>query len=173
MNILSALLKRKDDRSALRPLYAALVAQARQPHWYEAGAVADTIDGRFDMLAATVSIALMRLDALDARVESVHLTEIFIEDMDGQVRQIGFGDLVVGKQIGRMMAALGGRLAAYRAGLEGAAPPAVLEEALVRNLYRGAAPDASALAHVTRELRAFHARLSAASLDSLVAAKLD
>ncbi|WP_443969864.1 ubiquinol-cytochrome C chaperone family protein [Sphingobium sp. CR28] len=168
MNILSALFPRKDDRAALRPLYAALVAQARQPHWYEEGAVPDTIDGRFDMLAATVAIALMRLDALDARVESVQLTEIFIEDMDGQIRQIGFGDLVVGKQVGRMMSALGGRLAAYRAALAPEAEPGALGEALVRNLYRGEPPKPQALAHTDAHLRGLHARVAARPLDALL-----
>ena len=45
------------------PLYAAIVARARQPHWYEAGAVPDTIDGRFDMIAAVLAMVLIRLEA--------------------------------------------------------------------------------------------------------------
>src|SRR3546814_2060072 len=63
--------------------------------------------------------------------------------MDGQLREIGIGDIIVGKHIGRMMSMLGGRLGAYRAGLaEGDLAPA-----LVRNLYRGTAPAPAALAH--------------------------
>ncbi len=77
----------------------------------------DTIDGRFDMVAAMLSLALIRMETLGLQGEGARLTEIFVEDMDGQVRQIGFGDLVVGKQIGKMMSALGGRIAAYRAAL--------------------------------------------------------
>ncbi len=168
MNILSALFSRKDDRAPLRPLYARLVALARMPHWYEDGAVPDAIDGRFDMLAATVSLALIRLDGLDARTESVQLTEIFIEDMDGQARQIGFGDLVVGKQVGRMISALGGRLTVYRAALADDAAPGALEDALVRNLYRGEAPAPAALAHVAAGLRAAHGRISALPLEALL-----
>src|SRR3546814_20934152 len=70
--------------------------------------------------------------------------------MDGQLRQIGIGDMIVGKHIGRMMRALGGRLAAYRSGL-GAGES--LEDALVRNLYRGNAPAAAQLEHVANGLR--------------------
>ena len=167
MSLLTSLFSRKDDRAPLRPLYAALVAQARQTHWYEEGAVPDTIDGRFDMLAAVLSMALARLDDLGARTPSVHLTEIFIQDMDGQIRQIGFGDLVVGKQVGKMVSALGGRLAAYRRAMtEG---PEALDEALVRNLYRSLAPDNAALAHVAEHLRGFAATLAAMPSDALLA----
>ena len=164
MSLLASLFSRKDDRAPLRPLYAALIARARQPHWYEEGAVPDTIDGRFDMVAAMMSLALIRMEALGLQNEGARLTEIFVEDMDGQVRQIGFGDLVVGKQIGRMMGALGGRIAAYRAALAGEAP---LDEAVTRNIFRGEAPEPAALAHVSAGLRAF-----AATLDKLDAASL-
>lgn len=164
MSLLASLFSRKDDRAPYRPLYAALIERARQSHWYEEGAVPDTIDGRFDMVAAMLSLALLRMEALGLQGEGAVLTEVFVEDMDGQVRQIGFGDLVVGKQIGKMMSALGGRLAAYRTALAGEAS---LDEAVVRNIFRGEAPHPAALAHVSAGLRAF-----AASLDSLTAEAL-
>ena len=169
MSLLASLFPRRDDRAPLRPLYAALVAQARAEHWYETGEVADTIDGRFDMVAAMLSLVILRMEALGLQGESARLTEIFVEDMDGQVRQIGFGDLVVGKQIGRMMSALGGRLTAYRAGLAGTAP---LGEAIVRNIYRGEAPEPAALAHLEAGLRAFAARLEALSAEDLLAGRI-
>jgi len=169
MTLLSSLFPRKDDRAALRPLYAAVVAQARTPHWYLAGGVADTIDGRFDMVASILSLVLMRMDTLGLKGEAARLTELFIDDMEGQVRQIGFGDLVVGKQVGRMVGALGGRLAAYRAGLAGEAP---LRDALVRNLYRGEAPADAALAHVEDRLRAYAAALDGLDGAALLAGRL-
>ena len=94
------------------PLYAAIVAQARAPDWYVAGAVPDTIDGRFDMVATVLALVLLRLEAEPAGLAaSARLTEQFVTDMDGQLREIGIGDVVVGKHMGRMMGALGGRLA--------------------------------------------------------------
>ena len=169
MSLLSSFFSRKDDRAALRPLYAAIVAKAREPHWYLDGAVPDTLDGRFDMVAAVMSLVLMRMEALDAHLASVKLTEIFVEDMDGQIRQIGFGDLVVGKQIGRMVSALGGRLAAYRAGLTGEGS---LPEAIMRNIFRGEAPEAHALAHVEARIRALAAALDETARDALLAGDL-
>ena len=99
------------------PLYQAVVARARQPHWYLDGAVPDTLDGRFDMVAAVTAFVLMRIEDEPAAAQRVaDLTERVSGDREAQSRQIGFGDMVVGKQVGRMMGMLGGRLGAYRTG---------------------------------------------------------
>ncbi len=169
MSFLASLFSRKDDRAPLRPLYAALIETARAPHWYEEGQVPDTIDGRFDMVAAALSLALLRMETLGLQGEGARLTEIFVEDMDGQIRQIGFGDLIVGKQIGKMMGALGGRLSAYRAALADEAP---FGEAIARNIFRGEAPGPEALAHVEAGLRAFAARLDALPAEALLAGRI-
>lgn len=135
-------------------LYEAVVARARQPHWYVAGGVPDTIDGRFDMVAAVMSMVLLRLERdVDTAAElSASLAECFIEDMDGQLRQQGVGDIMVGKHIGRMMGMLGGRLGAYRDGIAAGA----IDAALVRNVWREQAPDAHALAHTRAALLALY-----------------
>lgn len=153
----------------MQPLYRAIVAQGRQPHWYLEGGVPDTMDGRFDMIVAILAQALLRLEGLGAAQQSVWLTELFVDDMDGQLRQEGIGDVVVGKHVGRMMSALGGRLAAYRAALAGEAS---YGEALTRNLYRGAAPSADALCHVEGALRERWVRMGCLSRDALLAGDL-
>ena len=51
------------------------------------------------------------------RAESALLAELFVEDMDGQLREFGVNDVVVGKRIGKLMSVLGGRLGAYRSAL--------------------------------------------------------
>jgi cytochrome b pre-mRNA-processing protein 3 len=128
---------KSDPRDPCRPLYAATVARARSPAWYLDG-VPDTLDGRFDMLAALLALVMIRLERDEAgRQPSVHLAELFVDDMDGQLRQIGIGDMIVGKHIGRMMAALGGRLGAYR---DAGRDVAALRAALVRNLWQGEDP---------------------------------
>ncbi|APX64877.1 ubiquinol-cytochrome C chaperone family protein [Sphingomonas sp. gentR] len=155
------------DADAALPLYNAVVLRARAEHWYLDGAVPDTVDGRFDMIAAVLSVVLIRLEAEPKGVEpAARLTERFVTDMDGQLRELGIGDIVVGKHIGKMMAMLGGRLTAYREGLTG--DKAVMDAALVRNLYRGAAPaDTDAVAHVRDALRTLHEQLAAVSLARL------
>lgn len=163
---LKSLFNRDEGRAALRPLYHAAIAEARDPAWYLEGGAADTLDGRFDMLSAVVSLILIRLEheGEAGKVPSVMLTELFIDDMDGQLREDGVGDVVVGKHLGRMMSALGGRLTAYRDAFAGGD----LEAALARNLYRGEAPDPSALSFTAHRLRAVHQALGRQTLDQLM-----
>jgi len=155
MGFIARLMGRRDETAL--PLYTAIVARAREPHWYEAG-VPDTVDGRFDMIATVLAFVLLRLEDDPAAAEaSARLTERFVDDMDGQLREIGIGDIVVGKHIGKMMGMLGGRLGAYRTALaEGG-----LGAALVRNLWRGETPEPAALAHVEAALLALRDALAA------------
>jgi len=151
------------------PLYNAVVTRGRADHWYLAGGVPDSVDGRFDMIAAVLAIVLLRIEREPAAAAlSAHLTERFVDDMDGQLRQMGIGDIVVGKHIGKMMSMLGGRIGAYRDGLASGD----LGPALVRNLYRGVATAPQALAAVAADLTALHDALATAPLDRLVAGDL-
>jgi len=166
MGFLDRFRTKRDEASAL---YGAVVARARQPHWYEAGKVPDTVDGRFDMIAAVLAMVMLRLETEEAGIAfSTHLSEAFVDDMDPQLREIGIGDILIGKHIGRMMGMLGGRLGAYRDGLAAGD----LRPALVRNVYRGAAPDDSALAHVDSALHLLRERLAETSVAVLVAGDL-
>lgn len=156
-----------DPREARRPLWDAVIAAARAPHWYAEGSVPDTLDGRFDMISLVMALVLHRIDDDPANaLAGVQLTELFVSDMDGQMRQIGFGDMVVGKQVGRMMGALGGRLGAYRAP-DGSDD---LRAALVRNLWRGKTPVEAGLAHVMTEVAALRGALAAMPVAELVLA---
>ncbi len=166
VTLLKRFLGPRGDVGALNPLYDAVVALARRPHWYLDGAVPDTLDGRFDMVSSVLALVLLRLDALDAREETARLTERFVTDMDGQLRQRGIGDLVVGKHVGRMMSQLGGRLSAYR---EGFAEGGDLAGAIDRNIHRGAAVPQAARAHVEQGLRTVADGLAARDLPTMLA----
>lgn len=119
MNFLTKLFGLEPDpREEMRPLWHRVVEMARDPDWYAAAKVADTVDGRFDMIIAVLCVVLVRLEASDAlRGKSALLTEFFVEDMDGQLREFGVNDVVVGKRMGRLMSVMGGRLGAYRPAL--------------------------------------------------------
>jgi len=166
LSFLQRLFGGRRERAALAPLYAAIVERARNPSWYREGQVPDTIDGRFDMVAALVALVLLRLEALGeaARAPSVLLTETFIDDMDATLRQAGIGDHVVGKHVGRMMSALGGRLAAFRGG--------VSPDSVRRNIFHEAPPSEDAVTLVSEWLARFSEDLGAADLDALVAGRL-
>ena len=169
VSFLSRIFGARLGRDALQPLYRAIVARGRDPAWYRDGEVPDTIDGRFDMIAMLTALVLLRLEQdEEARRPSVLLTETFVADMDSSLREIGIGDYVVGKHVGRMMGALGGRLTALR----GARDRAALTAAVERNVFRGAAPSPEALAFVSARLDGFRAKLAEAPLDSLLAGTL-
>lgn len=155
-----------DSRAELIPLYNSVVAEARQPAWYAEMGVPDTLDGRFDMIAAVLSLVLMRIEAEGekGRASGALLTEVFVDDMDGQLREIGVGDVIVGKHIGNMMAAMGGRLTSYR---EAIGDRAALEAALVRNLWRGEAGADAQPGLVAERLQAIAARLADATIFEL------
>jgi cytochrome b pre-mRNA-processing protein 3 len=152
-------------------LYRSLVAEARVPDWYLAGAVPDTVDGRFDAVALVLALVLLRLEheGDGQRQFSADLTERFIADMDGSLRELGIGDPTVGKQVGKMVSALGGRLGAYRDALAGGE---ALETARARNLYRGAPAAPAALDWAARRTRSLSARIDAVPLAALVAGAL-
>jgi len=152
------------EPSGIHALWHRVVAIAREQEWYRDAGVADTIEGRFDMVSAVTALTLMRLQESDNPRHGVQLTEMFITDMDGQLREEGVGDLMVGKHMGKLVAALGGRITAYREGLD-SGDPAVLEDAVRRNvtLLESAGPAAAA-----RRLHGLWADLAGTPMERLL-----
>lgn len=133
MSFLSRLLGTgPDPREAVRPLWHKVVELARKPEYYADHMVADTVAGRFDMITAILCAVMVRVEASDMRAESALLAELFVEDMDGQLRQFGVNDVVIGKRVGRLMSVLGGRLGAYRSAFTNK-DEVKLAEAIARN----------------------------------------
>lgn len=135
-----------DPREALRPLWHRTVELAREPAWYAECRVEDTVTGRFDMITAVLSVVMVRLEANDLRAESALIAELFVEDMDGQIREFGVNDVVVGKRIGKLMSVLGGRLGAYRSALADR-DATRLAEAVARNASLAADGSADCVAN--------------------------
>tara|TARA_B100000749_G_C18265087_1_gene397947 strand:- start:113 stop:637 length:525 start_codon:yes stop_codon:yes gene_type:complete len=159
MSLLDRLLgTRPDPREAWRPLWHTLVGTAREEHWYATRGVADTLDGRFDMVSMLTALAILRLEteAEDGVPAAARLTELFVEDMDGQMREAGIGDPTVGKMIGRMMATLGGRAGSLREAVT-QADESELASVAARNMHL--ADEEAGPARVAEGLRAFYARL--------------
>lgn len=171
MSLLQRIFGETRQRAALDPLYRAVVAVGRDPWWYRDGAVPDTLDGRFDMVAALTALVLLRIEAEGdpGHQPALLLTEIFIDDMDGTLRQIGIGDYVVSKHVGRMMGALGGRLGAFRAA---DADGENYDTAVRRNIFHEAPPNDEAVSLVGARLGRFANALRDTALDDLVAGRL-
>ncbi len=116
-------------------LYGAIVAQARSPAFYRDYSVADTVDGRFELILVHLALVLRRLAREEAlRPRGQEIFDLFCADMDRNLREMGISDLKVPKEMERIGAAFYGRKAAYDAALDASVDTALLE-ALGRNVY--------------------------------------
>ena len=143
MPLLKFFSSRKPDLSEpALGIYRAAVAAARAQAFYVHHGVPDTPDGRFDMVALHVFLALRRLqreqgpNRKDAETLAQALTDLMFADMDRNLREMGVGDLGVGRQVKALAAAFRGRVTAYDAALERADGEAELVLALKRNIFR-------------------------------------
>ena len=176
MAIADFLSRRRRRDTVARDLYVHVVHQARRPGLYTGFGVADTVDGRFDLLVAHAFLLLRRLGAVegpragDAKVLSQAVFDLMFADMDQNLREIGVSDMSVGKKVKQMAQAFYGRVSAYD-GAFGLGEPA-LAEAVARNLYRGAPPDPASPAAFAAYLRRQAAALAAASDETLLAGQV-
>ncbi|MDE1467627.1 ubiquinol-cytochrome C chaperone family protein [Aurantiacibacter sp. D1-12] len=123
----------KEGRDGLRQLWNASVGTSREPEWYADCGVADTVEGRFDMISLVLGLVMLRMEqSEDLAPKTALLTELFVADMDRQLRDTGVGDLMVGKNMGKLMSALGGRMGALRENMTES--DAKLAEVLARNM---------------------------------------
>lgn len=151
-------------------LFAALVREARRPEWYVEGAVPDTLDGRFNMLATLVAITEVRLEAASegSATASAALTERFVEAMDAEHRELGLGDPALGRTVRKLVGALARRVELWRDSV----PAGDWSGAIADSLFRGDPPAQAALAHCEHRLRDFWARLEAANGEALAQGRM-
>jgi len=172
MSFLSRLLRPKgDDRAPYRPLWHRTVEIARDPRWFAPGegGIADSVGGRFDAITLVLCAVLLRMEREPALIEpSVRVTELFVDDMDGQLRESGVGDIVVGKHMGRLVSTLGGRLGALREALA-EADDAALVAAVERNVTMGPSGSPARVAALMRSLTGL---LDTASADDILAGRI-
>lgn len=166
---IKGLFKRDPAGAVAQALYGAVVEQARQPGFYRDLGVPDTLDGRFDMVVLHAFLVLHRLKAEGQAQGPVGqaLFDLMFADMDASLREMGVGDLSVGKKVKQMATGFYGRVAAYEQGL--AQGQAALADALRRNLYGTVEPGAGHLAamadYVRRQTTALAAQPVAAVLE--------
>lgn len=134
LNLLKETAARKQQASRL---YDGLVARAREPVFFTSFAVADSVDGRFDIL---VFHAWLVLAELKGRPPAQDLTNVIFTGFDEAMREQGAGDIGIGHRLKDMGKAFYGRMAAYDA----AKKPEELAAALTKNLWRGAGHEAQA-----------------------------
>lgn len=126
----------RDRAARAGQLYRAVVGRARAPELYRELGVPDTPEGRFEMVAVHTALLVRRLrrEGGESARTAEAVVETMITDMDRSVRELGVGDLSVGRYVKRMAGSL---LARWQT-LDGAVPSgdlAAIEAMLARNLF--------------------------------------
>ena len=166
--MLGRLFEKSRRRNAAGSLYGSAVVQARLPDLYGDSGVPDTVDGRFDMIALHVFLVLHRLKHHEARGGEVAqaLFDAMFADMDRGLREMGAGDLGVGRRVKAMAKAFYGRIAAYERGL--AEGEEALAAAVLRNIFRGDPAKSAAASRIATYMYSQVAALERQPLDALI-----
>ena len=145
--------RRNPIRDAAERAYGLVVEQSRRPEFFVTLGVPDTLDGRFEAICLHAFLYLHRLKTEGAAAAELgqRFFDLMFADFDRSLREIGTGDLGVGRQVKRMAEAFYGRIRAYEDGLAG--DDAALNAALARNLYGTATASDMQLARVAAYLR--------------------
>ena len=132
----SRVFKKDPNKQIARQLYDGLVLSARQPRFYGENGAPDTVDGRFDLIVLHAVLLMRRLRDGDeiGRDLAQRIFDIMFDDMDAALREMGTGDLSVGKKIREMGEAFYGRAKAYEDPLNQGDEDA-LTEAIDRNMF--------------------------------------
>lgn len=165
------LLRERPAEAAGARLYAAASAQARQPSFYLAG-VPDTPTGRFELYTLHVVLVLHRLKGQGEEAAEVGqaLFAAYVANLDLALRELGVGDLSVGKKMRRLGEAFYGRVKAYDTALGDLPDLEPLRELIARTMLADADPGLAApmAAYVSRAT----ASLAALPMDEVLAARL-
>ena len=158
--MLNVLRGNKKRRELAASLNAAMVARAREPKFFATFGVKDTLDGRFDLLVLHAWLVLERLQEIGAASLSQAFVDAVFVGFDEALREMGAGDMGMGRRVKKLADAFYGRMKAYR----DATGEGGMEAALIRNLYRGEPePGAKPLAHYVMSAKA---RLKACEVEN-------
>jgi len=165
---LERLIRPGPAKTAGRRLYAAMVAQAREPALYETYGAPDTPDGRFEIYTLHVLLVVQRLKGQGARAAAV--SQAFFDDylsgLDHGLRELAVGDLAVGRSMRKLGGAFYGRAKAMETALAALPDRAPLEALVIRTVFDGveAAKPAELVDYLLRQREI----LAAASLEGLL-----
>jgi cytochrome b pre-mRNA-processing protein 3 len=155
---------RRPPSAAALSLYDLIVAQARSPGFYRDYGVSDTLDGRFEMVILHLFLMLHRLETAgnEGAALGQQVFDLFCQDMDENLREIGISDLKVPKEMRRIGEAYYGRTRAYAPALQDKERwPTVL----ARNVIGSAEP--AAAVRLARYVEAVTQRLESQELAAL------
>lgn len=164
--------RQKAVREAAQCAYRRVVAHARTPIFFARLGVPDTVDGRFELICLHAFLYLHRLKSEwpHSAVLSQAFFDAMFADMDRGLREMGTGDLSVGRHVKNMAQGFYGRIRAYQAGLEG--NDAMLGDALARNLFGTVGASKAAIETMVDYVHDAARQLARQPSDELLAGKL-
>lgn len=151
--------RRRPNRDVTDALYDAIVASARQPHFYAAWEVPDSPLGRYEMLSVHMFLFLERARGGSEPLQQLaqDMTDEFFKDVDHSLRELGISDVGVPKRMKKFAKMFYGRAESYREALV-ANDHDGLAAALTRNVVAGRAepwPHAGHMASYIENASAF------------------
>ena len=158
--MLNVLGRSSAGRRAAGSLAVEIMARARSPVFFRDLGVADSFDGRFDLVALHGWLVMERLRLQGARAVSQALVNLLFEGFENALREQGAGDIGMGRRMKKIADAFYGRLKAYGEAAEAGRIP----EALLRNVYRGEAECARAAGWLADYMLAARQRLAGADV---------
>ena len=165
--------KKRAVEAEASEVYSRIVTRARHRELFGVVGVADTLNGRFEMLVLHAALIVRRLSALGEAELAQAVVDLMFADLDQALRELGVSDISVAKKIRPMAEAYAGRSAAYERALKRDAPARDLEDALSRNVFAETTGQAaSSVATLADYVRRLQACLEGASRSDLVGGTL-
>lgn len=153
------LFRRRTQERQAQGLYALAVEQARQPDFYARLGVADRIDARFELYTLHVLLLFVRTKAEGERGADLaqKMFDTYVSALDNVLRELGVGDVSVGKKMRKLGEALYGRMSAYEKALREGDRDG-FQASIARNVFES--DDPAAGAELTRYALESHERLA-------------
>jgi cytochrome b pre-mRNA-processing protein 3 len=171
--MLKRLFKPRPAQAAGRALYAQTVTQSRCPALYAELGVPDTVEGRFELYSLHVYLLLERLKGQGGQAAETAqaLFDTYLSALDNSLREMGVGDLSVGKKMRKLGEVFYGRVNGFEVALAELPDTGPLEALLGRTVFEGAETDKAPglAAYMLRQ----RAALQALPLDRLCAGDVE
>lgn len=169
--MLLRLFRSRPAQAAGRALYAAAVEQSRSPMLYSRLGAPDTAEGRFEVYSLHVVLLLDRLrqSGEQAKETSQAVFDTYVKSLDHALREMGVGDLSVGKKMRKLGEAFYGRVRSYHAAFAALPDATPLRDLLSRTVYAGA--DTKPAAALAGYVLAQREHLAGQALDDLLAGR--
>jgi cytochrome b pre-mRNA-processing protein 3 len=171
--LLDRLFRPRPALSAGRALYVRAVDQSRTPALYAELGAPDTVEGRFEIYSLHVVLLLDRLrgEGEAAAEVSQALFDTYVKALDNALREMGVGDLSVGRKMRRLGEAFYGRGKSYEAAFAALPDQAPLQALVTRTVYAEA--DAGLAPRMVSYVLAQRAALTDQPAERLVAGEVD